>query len=71
MQESIYSKRLQCGGKTYFFDVRKTKSGDKYLQITESRLKEDGERLKGNIVVFNEHLGGFIKTLVEIMEKGR
>ncbi len=40
MSEAIYSKRLSSGGKTYFFDVRETQSGDRYLQITESRLKK-------------------------------
>ena len=69
MREAIYSNRLQCGIKTYFFDIREAKSGDKYLQITESRLKEEGGRLRGNIVIFDEYLKDFKKALEGIEEK--
>jgi spore maturation protein CgeB len=43
--ESVYSKRIRAGKRrTYFFDVRATRSNDYYLTITESRKKfnEDG-----------------------------
>ena len=42
MQESIYSKNIKAGNRTYFFDIRKTKSNEKYIHITESR-QENGE----------------------------
>lgn len=64
--ESSYSKKLIAGGKTYFFDVRKVQSGDRYLQITESRLQKNGERLKNNIVIFKEHFNEFRKLLDEV-----
>ncbi len=69
MPESIYSKKLIAGGKTYFFDIREVKSSDRYLQITESRLQKDGERLRNNIVIFKDHLNEFRKYLDEISEK--
>lgn len=69
MPEKIYSKRLEAGGKTYFFDVRETQSGDKYLQITESRLQKSGERLRNNIVIFEEHLKEFQKIIDEIIKE--
>jgi len=69
MPEAIYSKRLEAGGKTYFFDIREAQSGDKYLQITESRLKQGGERYRSNIVIFKEHFNEFLQTLNEIAEK--
>jgi len=58
-----------AGGKTYFFDVRETQSGDKYLQISESRLKQGGERYRSNIVIFKEHFDEFRKVLDEIVDK--
>ena len=69
MPEAIYSKRLEAGGKTYFFDIREAQSGDKYLQITESRLKQGGERYRSNIVIFKEHFNEFRQALDEIAEK--
>ena len=69
MPGAIYSKRLEAGGKTYFFDIREAQSGDKYLQITESRLKQGGERYRSNIVIFKEHFEEFRQALNEIVEK--
>ena len=69
MPEAIYSKKLEAGGKRYFFDVKETQSGDKYLQITESRLKQGGERYRSNIVVFKEYFDEFCQVLDEIAEK--
>jgi phage-related protein len=69
MPEAIYSTKLNAGGKTYFFDVRETQSGDKYLQITESRLKQDGEKYRSNIVIFKEHFNEFRQVLEEIAKK--
>lgn len=69
MPESIYTKSLQAGGKTYFFDIRETQSGDKYLQITESRLKQDGQRYRSSIVIFKEFFNEFNQTLKEIAEQ--
>jgi Protein of unknown function (DUF3276). len=68
MQEAIYSKKLIAGSKTYFFDVRETKSKEKYLQITETRL-QNGERIKNSISIFNDHFGEFCKTLNELSDK--
>ncbi len=67
MKEAIYSKRLQCGSKTYFFDIRETKSGDKYLQITESRLLKEGGRRKSDVAIFKEHLEDFKRMLEQMV----
>ena len=39
-----YSTKVKAGKRTYFFDVKATRSNDYYLTITESkkRFKEDG-----------------------------
>ena len=68
MQESIYSKNIKAGGRTYFFDIRKTKSGDKYIHITESK-QENGECVRNNIVIFHEHIDEFFKILNEVKKK--
>src|SRR5258706_4297216 len=68
--ESIYSKRIRAGKRrTYFFDVRATRSNDYYLTITESRKKfnEDGyDRHK--IFLYKEDFNKFIKALTEAVD---
>lgn len=46
-REDVYSKALKAGKRTYFFDVKQTKNGEKFLIITESKKK------------FNEDDGSF------------
>ena len=38
-QQEIISKRVRAGKRTYFFDVRTTRSEDFYLTITESKKR--------------------------------
>lgn len=43
-RDEIYSKPVRAGKRTYFFDVKSTRSEDLYLTITESkkRMRDDG-----------------------------
>ncbi len=47
-KEEVYSKAVKAGKRTYFMDVKETKSGDLYLTITESKR------------IFDENLNKFI-----------
>ncbi|MCC5920910.1 MAG: PUR family DNA/RNA-binding protein [Cyclobacteriaceae bacterium] len=42
-RNEIYSQRVRAGKRTYFFDVKATRSNDYYLTITESKRKYVGE----------------------------
>src|SRR5271155_824664 len=68
--ESVFSKRIRAGKRrTYFFDVRATRSNDYYLTITESRKKfnEDGyDRHK--IFLYKEDFNKFLKALTEAVD---
>ncbi len=68
--DSVYSKRIRAGKRrTYFFDVRTTRSNDYYLTITESRKKfnENGyDRHK--IFLYKEDFNKFIKGLTEAVD---
>jgi Protein of unknown function (DUF3276) len=68
--ESVYSKRIRAGKRrTYFFDVRATRSNDYYLTITESRKKfnENGyDRHK--IFLYKEDFNKFLKALTEAVD---
>ncbi len=65
--ETIFSKKWSSGRKrTYFFDVRTTKSNDYFLSITESvkRYNEEGyDRHK--LVVYKEDLNKFVEYLTD------
>jgi hypothetical protein len=49
-REEIFSKRIKAGKRTYFFDVKATKSNDYYLTITESK-----RRMRDDTFVFEKH----------------
>lgn len=42
-RDEVFSKAVKAGKRTYFFDVKETKSGDKYITITESKRKFGNE----------------------------
>ncbi len=67
-QEMIYSKKIRAGKRTYFFDVRSTRSNDYYLTITESRrFQKDGDFVfeKSKLFVYKEDLDKVADALQE------
>ena len=68
--ESVYSKRIRAGKRrTYFFDVRATRSNDYYLTITESRKKFEGEGYdRHKIFLYKEDFNKFLKALTEAVD---
>jgi hypothetical protein len=59
---------LRAGKRTYFFDVKDTKKGDKYLTITESKRKinTDGTFYfeKHKLFLYNEDFDKFLGSLI-------
>ena len=68
--ESIYSKRIRAGKRrTYFFDVKATRSNDYYLTITESRKRfNDNGYDRHKIFLYKEDFNKFIKALGEAID---
>lgn len=67
----IYSKRVRAGKRTYFFDIKSTRSNDFYLTITESKkkFKEDGFFYeKHKIFLYKEDFGKFMEALNETVQ---
>ena len=70
-KDEIYSKRVKAGKRTYFFDVKSTKSNDYYLTITESKrkFKEDGFFFeKHKIFLYKEDFAKFVNALQETVD---
>lgn len=69
-KEEIFSKVLRAGRRTYFFDVRSTKSEDYYVTITESKkfTEEDGSFhfKKHKIYLYKEDFTAFSEILEEM-----
>ena len=67
-RDEIYSERVRAGKRTYFFDVKATRSNDYYLTITESkrRFKDDGFFYeKHKIFLYKEDFHKFVEALNE------
>jgi hypothetical protein len=65
-KNEIYSQRVRAGKRTYFFDVKSTRSNDYYLTITESkrRYKEEGYYYeKHKIFLYKEDFDKFVEAL--------
>lgn len=63
--EPVFSLRLRAGRRrTYFFDVRPTRSEDFYLTITESKKKFDSDGYdRHKIFLYKEDFNKFIDAL--------
>ncbi|MBX9853127.1 MAG: PUR family DNA/RNA-binding protein [Cytophagaceae bacterium] len=62
----IYSQRVRAGKRTYFFDIKSTRSNDYYLTITESkrRFKDEGYFYeKHKIFLYKEDFDKFLEAL--------
>ncbi len=66
-QKEIFSERVRAGKRTYFFDVKATRSNDYYLTITESkrRYKDDGSYTyeKHKLFLYKEDFNKFVAAL--------
>ncbi len=71
-RDEIYSKRVRAGKRTYFFDVKSTRSNDYYLTITESkrRYRDNGSYTyeKHKIFLYKEDFNKFVEALKESVE---
>lgn len=67
-KEELYSQAIPAGKRRYFFDVKETRGGDKFVTITESRRIMDnntGEFYydKNKIFLYKEDFEKFQKGL--------
>jgi hypothetical protein len=72
-REEVFSKSVRAGKRTYFFDVKPTKSNDFYLTITESkkRIGDDGNPFyeKHKIFLDRQDFDKFIEAFNECAVK--
>ena len=68
-KEGVFTKRVRAGKRTYFFDVKPTRSEkDFYITITESKRVNDEKYEKHKIFLYKEDFGKFIGALDETID---
>lgn len=68
-RDEVYSKRVPAGKRTYFFDVKTTRSGeDFFVTITESKRVDDNRYEKHKIFLYKEDFGKFVSALHEVVQ---
>lgn len=75
-RKELSSGKVFAGSRTYFFDVKESAYGIKYLVISECRRQAGGKSYEHNrVMVFQEYLKafnkGFKKTVESMNEKGK
>lgn len=72
IKSEIFSRAVRAGKRTYFFDVKSTKSSDYYLTVTESkkRFRDDGTFYyeKHKLFLYKEDFEKFTGGLTEAIE---
>lgn len=68
--DSVYTSKVKAGKRrTYFFDVKKTKTNDYYITITESTKKFDNDGVERHkIFIYKEDFNRFVKSLNEVVD---
>ena len=72
-REEIYSRVIRAGKRTYFFDVKATRSGEQYLTITESKRRFNNDQgkffyEKHKLFLYKEDFEKFSRGLGEVIE---
>jgi len=68
-REEVFSKKVRAGKRTYFFDVKSTRSNDYYVTVTESKKRlEDGVFVKHKIFLYKEDFEKFTEGLKEVVD---
>ncbi len=64
-KESINSSELRAGGRTYFFDVKETRSGEYYLTVTESKKakNENEHNERHRLFLYREDMEAFLSHM--------
>lgn len=69
----LFSTRIGCEGRTYFFNVKENRMGDMFLTVVESKPTESEGFERRSVVIFRDDLPDFLKAFqgaLDFMGKG-
>ena len=72
LRGELFSTRVILPNRTYFFNVKENRMGDLYLNIVESKNRDDGGFDRQSVILFADDLQEFLKGFDEslrVMEK--
>ena len=72
LRGEVFSSKVVCEGRTYFFNIKETRTGDLFLAIVESKPAEGESFDRRSIVVFRENLQEFMQSFtkaIAVMDK--
>jgi hypothetical protein len=58
----LFSTRVGCEGRTYFFNVKENRMGDMFLTVVESKPNESEGFERRSVVIFRDDLPQFLKA---------
>ena len=71
-RDNIFTSAVKAGKRTYYFDVKETKNGERYITLTERkrRYNEDGSFKveKHKIFLYKEDFDKFADALDDVIE---
>ena len=66
--KEVYSARIRAGRRTYFFDIKEQKEGERFLKISES--KQTGDKFEhARIVVDRDDAVAFMEALADAVKR--
>ncbi len=70
-EDIVFSQKFKAGRRrTYFFDIRETRGGDKYATITESKRRDNGDGYdRHKLFIYKEDLTRFRDNLNGLIEE--
>lgn len=63
----LFSESIKAGSRTYFFDVKESSDGVKYLVVSESRARKSGFE-HNRVMVFQENFDSFMDGFQKMMD---
>jgi len=68
--EEIFSKKIACGKRTYFFNLKQQASGTRFIDIVESQYdKGEDKHHRIRLVIFEDHIDEFGEALREVADR--
>ena len=72
LRGELFSTRVILPNRTYFFNVKENRMGDLYLNVVESKNRDDGGFDRQSVILFADDLQEFLKGFDEslrVLEK--
>lgn len=77
-RDLVFSENVRAGKRIYYFDVKQTRNGDRYISITESKKVVDGPvenpRMsfeKHKLFLYKEDYEKFLSAFLKVLDVAR